>query len=204
MPSSAPAEHVGAAPRRGRPRRGDVDARLVAAVLDLLRTSGPLAVTMEAVAERAQVAKTTVYRRHPNRAELLRSVLSQAVGDVTELPDGTVRDRVRAALEQVWRHMSDVLGPGALAAIVTDADPEFTAVFRASLRPYEEALVARIRDDTASGLLRPDVDADGVVSLFVGAYLGEVVRRGHVADDWMDRAIEMMWTLLAPAVGSDR
>ncbi|WP_284535979.1 TetR/AcrR family transcriptional regulator [Nocardioides sp. T2.26MG-1] len=181
-----------------------VDERLAVAVLDLLRTRGPVAVTMEAVAERAGVAKTTVYRRHANRAELLASVLSRAVGDVKALPDGTVRDKIRGALDQVWSHMVDVLGPGGLAAMMTDADPEFTALFRASLRPYEDALVTRIRDDAAAGLLRPDVDADGVVSLFVGAYLGELVRRGRVADDWRDRALEMMWTVLAAPADDDR
>lgn len=200
----SPSESAPQHPRRGRPRQQEVDERLRAAVLDLLRTRGPVAVTMEAVAERAGVAKTTVYRRHANRAELLGSVLSRAVGDVKALPDGTVRDKIRGALDQVWSHMVDVLGPGGLAAMMTDADPEFTGLFRASLRPYEDALVTRIRDDAAAGLLRPDVDADGVVSLFVGAYLGELVRRGRVADDWRDRALEMMWNVLATPADDDR
>jgi hypothetical protein len=56
--------------------------------------------------------------------------------------------------------------------------------------------VSRIREDVGEGLLRPDVDADGVVSLMFGAYLGELVRRGRVAPDWMDRSLEMIWAVM--------
>lgn len=189
---------TGRAPRPGRPRQVDLDRRLESAVLALLREGGPSAVTVEGVAARAGVAKTSIYRRHANRAELLTTVLANAIG-VPELPaQGTVRDKIRSALEQAWRQMNDILGPGGLAAIVGNSDPEFTELFRAELRPYDEALVARIRDDVGDGVLRPDLDTDGVVSLLLGAYLGELVRRGRVAPDWMDRSLEMIWTVMAP------
>ena len=185
-------------PGRGRPRLPEVDARLYSAVLSLLKGGGPAAVTMEAVAGESGVAKTTIYRRFANRADLLEQVLGNAIGEPGPVPDGSVRDKIRFALNRAWHQMTDVLGPGGLAAIVMDADPEFTEVFRATLRPYDEALVARIREDARAGALRTDVDADGVVSLFLGAYLGELVRRGRVDDDWMDRCLDMIWPILVP------
>ena len=39
-----------------------------------------------------------------------------------------------------------------------------------------------IRADVATGKLRGDPDAEAAVSLIVGAYLGELVRRGSVDD----------------------
>lgn len=187
----------GPAVRRGRPRQAQVDARLELAVLELLRAGGPGAVTMEAVGEASGVAKTTIYRRYANRSELLTSVLSKAAGSPEALPEGAVREKIGFALNEAWRQMADVLGPGGLAAIVTNADPEFTDLFRAALRPFDEALVARIEADSESGLLRAGVDADGAVSLFLGAYVGELVRRGEVGEDWMERCLEMMWFVLA-------
>ncbi|HEX6148481.1 TetR/AcrR family transcriptional regulator [Nocardioides sp.] len=181
----------------GRPRQPDVDARLGSAVLSLLRSGGPAAVTVEAVAAASGVAKTTIYRRHANRAELLRAALRDAVGTPEPVPDGTVRDKLRFALDRTWSQMADILGPGGLAAIVMDADPEFTDLFRATLRPYDDALAARIREDSQAGLLRADVDAEAVVSLLVGAYLGELVRRGRVDSQWMDRCLDLMWAALA-------
>jgi hypothetical protein len=58
-------------------------------------------------------------------------------------------------------------------------------------------LVARIRDDAEAGRLRRDLDADGVVSLMFGAYLGELVRRGRVTPGWLDRSMEMIWLVMS-------
>ncbi len=182
--------------RVGRPRQADLDRRISDAVLALLREGGPAAVTMESVAARAGIAKTSIYRRHTNRGELLTAVLRVAIGAPDVPREGTVREKIRISLGQAWRQMNDVLGPGGLAALVGNSDPEFTALFRAALRPYDKALVARIRDDSEAGRLRPDLDADGVVSLMFGAYLGELVRRGRVTPGWLDRSMEMIWLVM--------
>ena len=165
--------------RAGRPRQADLDQRIGDAVLGLLREGGPDAVTMENVAARAGIAKTSIYRRHANRGELLTAVLQVAIG-TPEVPREGRREKIRIALDQAWRQMTDTLGPGGLAAIVGNSDPEFTELFRAALRPYDKALVARIRGDARAGRLRRDLDADGVVSLMFGAYLGQLVRHGRV------------------------
>jgi AcrR family transcriptional regulator len=186
-------------PRRpGRPREADIDRRLESAVLTLVRHGGPEAVNVEAVAAESGVAKTTIYRRYANRTELLKTVLENAIQAPDRLEEGSVRDKIRYALEQAWRQMTDVLGAGGLSAIVLDADPRFTQIFRAALKPYADVLVAEIREDVDKGLLRPDVDADAVVSLFLGAYLGELIRRGTVDEQWLERCLEMIWALLAP------
>jgi AcrR family transcriptional regulator len=197
MPSK-PHKRVPVSPsaRPGRPRQPDLDRRIEEAVLDLLRESGPAAVTMESVAAQAGIAKTSIYRRHANRGELMTSVLKAAIEPPQVPHEGTVREKIRIALGQAWRQMTDVLGPGGLAAIVGNSDPEFTGLFRAALRPYDKALVARIRDDAEAGRLRPDLDADGVVSLMFGAYLGELVRRGRVTSGWLDRSMEMIWLVM--------
>ena len=69
------------APRRvaGRPRSPEIDARLIAATLSLLREAGPEAVNIQAVAERSGVAKTTIYRRYSNRDAMLRAAIESAV-----------------------------------------------------------------------------------------------------------------------------
>ncbi len=193
--SPAPARST----RPGRPRAASVDQKLHETVLQLLREGGPSAVTIDGVTARSGVAKTTIYRRHANRSDLLTSVLASAVS-APEVPrDGTVRDKIRIALEQVWHQMDAVLGPGGLAALVANSDPEFTDLFRAALRPYIDMLVSRMREDIDAGLLRPDLDADGVVSLMLGAYLGELVRHGEVEPGWVDRTIDLLWMLMTPS-----
>jgi AcrR family transcriptional regulator len=165
-------------------------------VLSLLHEGGPGAVTVEGVAARSGVAKTSIYRRHANRHALLTAVLSHAI-HTPEVPrEGTVQDKIRFTLEQLWGQMGEVLGPGGLAAIVGNSDPEFTDLFRSALKPYTDSLVRRIRGDSKAGRLRPGLDADGVVSLMIGAYLGELLRRGRVAPGWLDRSMEMIWLVM--------
>jgi AcrR family transcriptional regulator len=183
----------------GRPREDGLDQRLDTAVLELLREGGPSAVTIDKVTARSGVAKTSIYRRHNNRRELLTAVLANAIG-VPQVPtEGTVRDKIRFALEQAWHQMGVVLGQGGLAAIVANTDPEFTDLFRAALKPYVDTLVSRIRDDEAAGRLREGLDAEGVVSLMIGAYFGELVRHGEIGPDWLDRSLELLWVLMTPS-----
>jgi AcrR family transcriptional regulator len=188
-------------PRRGRPRSAETDRRILDAVREVLRTRGPGAVTVEAVAERSGVAKTTIYRRYADRQEVLRAALVEAIGEPGDPPDGDPREKVSWAVDQTWRRMSDVLGPGGLAALVGDTDRRFTDLFRSLLVPYADALVALIQEDVAAGRLRSDLDADAAVSVIVGAYLGELVRRGKVDDDFADRCIHLIWIAMTAGAG---
>jgi AcrR family transcriptional regulator len=190
----------GAAPRRGRPRSADTDRRILAVGLELLRAGGPRAVTVEAVSDSSGVAKTTIYRRYADRHDLLGAALKHAIGKPGKPPGADPREKIRWALDQTWQQMSDVLGPGGLAAIIGDTDRRFTDGFRRILLPYTDALVALIHEDVAAGQLRPDLDAEAAVSLMVGAYLGELLRRGTVDAEFTDECIHLLW--IAMTTGS--
>jgi AcrR family transcriptional regulator len=183
------------APRRvaGRPRSPEIDARLIDATLSLLREAGPGAVNIQAVAERSGIAKTTIYRRYRNRDAMLRAAIESTVTPPSDPPSADVRGRVTWALRQVREILGKVLGPGGVAALLEDREPGFAGLVREALDPYNDALVALINADVAAGRLRPDLDADAVVSLLMGSYLGELLRRGVVAEDWLSRCAELMW-----------
>ncbi len=61
----------------GRPRSTEADEAIAHAALALLGETGFEGVTVEAVAARAGVAKSTVYRRYPGKPELLVEVIRQ-------------------------------------------------------------------------------------------------------------------------------
>jgi AcrR family transcriptional regulator len=58
-------------------QRQDVDDGIADATLALLRTRGPRSVTVEAVAARSGIAKTTIYRRYRDRRDMLSAALSR-------------------------------------------------------------------------------------------------------------------------------
>lgn len=182
----------------GRPRSASTDLRIRGAVLDLLHAHGPTAVTVEAVAAASGVAKTTIYRRFADREDLLRSTLTELINDPGRAPEGSTREKIRWALGLIWHQLADVLGPGGIAALI-ETDEPYTEIIRGIVAPYSEALADLILADVEAGVLRADLDADACVSLLVGAYLGELVRRGVVAESFTESCLDLMWiTMRAP------
>src|SRR5258708_17695653 len=67
--------------RRGRPRDSAVDRRVLSAAWDLLNARGYAGLNVDEVAERAAVAKTTLYRRWPTKDHLALAVAGQMLGE---------------------------------------------------------------------------------------------------------------------------
>src|SRR5580700_11308769 len=67
MPAGARAESL----TRGKPR----ERAILSAAIGLLGEAGYEAMTMDAVAARAHASKTTIYRRWPGKAELVRAAV---------------------------------------------------------------------------------------------------------------------------------
>lgn len=65
--------------RRGRPSKADaaqIDRRVIDAAWDVFLESGYELATMEQIAERAGITKTTLYLRHNDKAALLRATVN--------------------------------------------------------------------------------------------------------------------------------
>src|SRR4051794_24873815 len=74
--------------RPGRQRSPEVDQAVMSAALDLVSEGGFGAVSMEAIAAKAGVAKTTIYRRWPNRAAVVMDAFIARVGSQTLFDPG--------------------------------------------------------------------------------------------------------------------
>src|SRR4029453_16014511 len=74
--TGAEAGSAGTTRRPGRPRSEQAEQAIIEATLDLFAEQGFEGVCVEAVAARAGVGKATIYRRWPNKEELLLAALS--------------------------------------------------------------------------------------------------------------------------------
>jgi AcrR family transcriptional regulator len=87
---------------RGRPRREGADDQILGVALEMLRETGYAALTVDAVAERAGVAKTTVYRRWPSKSALIAAAVeplqSEDPVEILRYLDGADIDVVAAIL----------------------------------------------------------------------------------------------------------
>ena len=178
------------APRaaRGRPRPPETDRLIRDAALELLRSQGPSAVNIDAVASRSGVARTTIYRRYRSRDELMTDLLDGLVEAESPAPTLPVPEKLRWVLQRILGLLEHGI----------DRDPVFTSALRSRLAEQLRVLQEAMANDVESGRLDARVDPDTLVGLLFGAYLAEVLRYGAPRPEWADRTV----TLLAPAVST--
>jgi AcrR family transcriptional regulator len=175
------------------PQQRRVDDGIAESTLHLLRTRGPRAVTVEAVAAHSGIAKTTIYRRHPNRRDMLSSALSRVASPSQIDAQTEAPDRLRWLIDHAVETIEDGIGLGGLAAMLTDDDPEFTTLFRQMLIDQRGELAGAIETAKADGSMRSDVDAETLIDAVVGAYIAEHARTGTIAEGWQERLFNLLW-----------
>jgi AcrR family transcriptional regulator len=181
---------------RGRPRRAETDDKIVSATLQLIREQGPEAVNVASVATRSGIARTTIYRRYRDRTDLLRAALQPVTDRGTPPEAASVREKFVWVLSRTQEVLASSIGPGGVAAVIADSDPEFSTALRAALHAGLEPIHQQITDDVVHGRLAPHVDADIVVDLVLGAYLAELVRYRAPRPDWLERTADLLATSL--------
>lgn len=173
-------------------RRGAkvVDAVLAAALEELARV-GFAGMSMEEVAARAGVNKTTVYRRWPTKLDLVRAALEDKARNKT-LPDtGNVRDDLFTMVVTLWRLLATPKGRG-LSLALMGADPEVAELAR-ELRERHSAPRDLIRRAIARGELPEDVDAGIIVeSIFGAVHSRALMHRAEVDESWARRLVDVV------------
>ena len=181
--------------RRGRPRSSNADDAIHDATLRLLRRGGPRAVTVEAVSAESGAARTTIYRRHRDREELLRAVLVDLVEAPLPDPELPLEGKLHWLLDRLVALLEGI-GSGGSAALLTNSDHEFAKTVRGLLADRLTVLSAAMAADADAGRLAPHVDPDTLVGLLLGAHLSEQLRYGEPRPGWRVRTVD----LLLPAV----
>jgi AcrR family transcriptional regulator len=148
------------------------------AILDatraLLREDGDVgALTIEAVAARSGVAKTTIYRRWRDKWELaLDAVMVDMLpGFATPYDVGDTRKELITFVDSVVRNLSSNPSAPGMQGLVSKVatDPELARVYRERVvEPRREVLRPVIERGIARGDLRPDTDVRIVHELLVG------------------------------------
>jgi AcrR family transcriptional regulator len=157
--------------RRGRPRLQATDQAIFAAAADLIRERGYDGFSMAAVADRAGVAKTTVYRRWPTRSHLVLATMSSVMSRVGLFDTGDVH----ADLASFARSLATALrAPGTLRlvaelALASAQRPELADGFHRLFTQRRAAALATVEQAAAAGQLRPGVDPDLLIDQVSGA-----------------------------------
>jgi AcrR family transcriptional regulator len=164
---------AGSGAQRGRPRSQEADRAILAATVELLADRGLAAMSIEEVAARAGVGKTTIYRRWPSKGLLALDAFVRSFREEQPLPDtGTLRGDLLAALTAWVRAVTQTPMGAMLTSLIAEAqhDPELRGAWRdrviEPLRGQHRIMLERA---VARGEIPASVDAEVVLDLFFGA-----------------------------------
>jgi len=192
----------GESPARGRAR----ERAILAAVVGLLGEVGYEAMTMDAVAARAHASKTTIYRRWPGKAELVRAAVGAfVVGRVLAAPDaGTLREDLLGVMRAMRAHLTPEF-TGMMSGLVhaMRSDPELARSLRSLFAkdPVSQQVIGRAvkrgeLPPQSAGKLAPLVH-----EVVEAQLLRQLVAGGELDDDFARHLIDdIMLPLLAGSV----
>ena len=176
--------------------RGD---RLVAKVLEAtvveLSRSGLENISVESVAERAQVNKTTIYRRWPTPEKLVRAALLRVASENSAVPD---TGSLRADLSKLINSLRGVLASPPTHALIRmhlgGAIHGDLATLSLTIRQQkDEQLKAIFVRAVKRGELPPGTDIDLLYDTIVGAFFNlAVFRREPASKARMEQAVDLI------------
>jgi AcrR family transcriptional regulator len=180
----------------GRPRRRGTDRAILNAALELVAERGYDGLTMEGIAARAGVAKTTVYRRWRSRDEVLEAASEKFVTEIGVPDTGTIRGDLIELLQSAIRVYSGLPGrvmPGLVSAMARHPSlarrvrDGFLASRRDALRTVVERGIRRNE-------LRPQIDIELTLDLLGGPLMYRLLVTGQAVD--AETAVGLVDTLL--------
>jgi AcrR family transcriptional regulator len=165
----------------------------------LLREDGYDRLTIDGVAREAGVARTTIYRRYRDKADLVSAAIEAMSARSRRTSSGDARADLVDHLEDVRRNYGMSLAGTLL--MEEPYNPQMMETFRTRMVvPQRQLVAATIEAGVGRGQIRPDVDVESVVDLILGALFGAVFARGRPGPEWPAQIIDALWpSLRSPA-----
>ena len=166
--SGPPSTESGADKVDGRVRRSQ--DRVLTATFELLGESGVSGFTVDEVARRSGVAKTTIYRHWPTREALVIDACSR-ISDEQEVPDtGSLEGDLTAILTNIGHLLGTARWSSVLPSIidVAERDPEFAAIHRRIQHGHAAPLREVIDRAADSGEIAATADRPTMIAGLMG------------------------------------
>ena len=169
-----------------------------AAAIEIVAERGFAGASIDAIAQRAGVARSTIYRNWPTRVDLLLEAVGSELDPIESLAMGDLRTELAA----IGTHLAELLTSqrmgSVVASIILEArrDSELEELRQRFLASRRDAMNAVIGAAIARGDLPPDIDVQragdelAAQVLFQALVLRADVDRSHVldlVDRWLER-----------------
>jgi AcrR family transcriptional regulator len=172
--------------------RGDITVAIRNAVMNELAEVGYGRLSIEAVARRAGVGKTAIYRRWNNKLEMVLEIVSEVAGRAVPLPDtgsfsGDLRLLMMIVSKALRHRIASQIIPDLMAEAARNA--QIAETLHKALRTHQHAVGDKlVGQAVARGELPPGADAELAVDLILGPlYWRLAVARAPIGEDYLEK-----------------
>lgn len=187
--------------RPGRPRSEQRRTAILEAAAELALSGGSLP-TMDAIAARAGVSRTTLYRWWPSAGAVLLEGLLEHFHESIEFDDDLpVREALTAQVDALVHLLRDtsagMLLRQLMAASITERDVA-AAMLEHWLEPRRHAAMHHLERGIATGVVRAGTDTGLVTdTLFAPAYYRLIWGHTELGDDLAEQVCALVWPGIA-------
>jgi AcrR family transcriptional regulator len=161
----------------------------------LLREHGYDRLTIDAVAREAGVARTTVYRRYRDKADLVSAAIETLRAPVKRSSTGDARADLVAHLDSVRRNYGVSLAGTLL--MEEPYNPRLLELFRERMvAPQRQIVEETIQEGIKRGQIGAHVDIERILDLLLGAFFAAVFARGRPGPEWPEQIVDALWPAL--------
>lgn len=155
----------------GRPRCPLTHQNILKATRELVEEVGFDCLTIEGIAARAGVGKTTIYRRWPNKASIVLDAFFENISPAAAFPDtGNVREDVRRHLKKLVKEFNGPLGCKISMLLANgQLDEEMAEAFRVQwIKPRRDEARQVIQRGIKRGEIHQEIDPEVLVDALYG------------------------------------
>lgn len=157
-------------PERDDPRVARTKEAVLRATTELLAEQGLAATSVEAVAARSRVAKTTIYRHWPDRAALVLDGVNQLAATYDVIDTGNLRADLLASVTELAHRLDRTPYGRVLPSLVdaADRDADLAAAFQRHGESRRRSFIDRLELAVKRGELPAGTSVGVVHDLIVG------------------------------------
>ncbi|MEA5564356.1 TetR/AcrR family transcriptional regulator [Anabaena sp. UHCC 0399] len=170
----------------GRPRSTQSHQAILQATLELLAEVGFDVMSIEAIAARARVGKTTIYRRYTCKEELVADAIENVREEVLIPNTGNFWGDIDALIENAARITLSPLGRQTVSMIISSAysNSQFAQIYWTKyLQPRRQAFAIVLERAKARNEIKTESDPDLVFDIMSAVMLYALVFRPTI-DPW--------------------
>jgi AcrR family transcriptional regulator len=192
----------------GPPRNEDTRLRILDSTLQLLEQTPLQAVTIEAIAQKARVSKTTIYRWWSSKASLvIDAFMEQHLGRTPMRRDLPPTEALAAHIRLVIRQYSGFAGRIVAQIIAAgQSDPEVLLEYRERFYRGRRAVIRETMDKwERQELIAPTVDIEVLMDLiYANIYNQLLIEHGPLDEKFADQQVDLMTALLKAVTHAHR